>query len=87
MSYETWVHVQDLVEVEPRGAISMKGIARNVMTYAITGWKKQQHHQSYALTHPAGVSIDLDTDILDTETKEQLADQLSALADRLRVKN
>lgn len=87
MSYETWVHVQDLVEVEPRGAISMKGIARNVMTYAITGWKKQQHHQSYALTHPAGVSIDLDTNILDTETKEQLANQLSALADRLRAKN
>jgi class 3 adenylate cyclase len=84
MSYETWIHVQDLVEVEPRGAISMKGIARNVVTYAVTGRKKQQHPQSYTLTHPAGVSIELDSTVLDTDTKEKLAAQLSELAHRLR---
>jgi class 3 adenylate cyclase len=87
MSYETWVHVQDLVEVEPRGAISMKGIARNIKTYAVTGRKQPHHQKSYALSHPAGISIELDPAILDADTKGKLADQLSELADRLRAEH
>lgn len=87
MSYETWVHVQDLVAVEPRGAISMKGIARNVMTYAVTGRKQQQQSLSYVLSHPAGINIDLDSTVLDHGTKEQLAHQLTELAERLRAQH
>jgi hypothetical protein len=29
-----------MVKAEPRGAIQMKGIARNVQTYAVTGRKQ-----------------------------------------------
>jgi class 3 adenylate cyclase len=84
MSYETWVHVQDMVEVTPRGAIQMKGIARNVQTYLVTGRKQPVQAASYALTHPAGVTIDLDPASLDSATRSQLADQLNDLAIRLR---
>lgn len=85
MSYETWVHVQDMVEVTPRGAIQMKGIARNVQTYLVQGRKQPQQPANYALNHPAGVSIDLDPALLDTLARSQLADQLSDLASRLRT--
>lgn len=84
MSYETWVHVQDLVEVEPRGAIQMKGIARNVQTYAVKGRKRAGGPAGLSLDHPAGVAIDLDPATLDDGERHALAEQLAAVADRLR---
>lgn len=83
MSYETWVHVQDMVEAEPRGAIQMKGIARNVQTYAVKGRRSGGHGLS--LVHPAGIAIDLDPAALGDEEKMTLAEQLAAVADRLRA--
>ncbi len=84
MSYETFAHVQDMVEAEQRGAIQMKGIARNVQTYAIKGRKQAGSVAPLTLAHPAGVAIDLDPDTLDEAARTALAEQLSGLAERLR---
>ncbi len=82
MSYETWVHVQDLVEAEPRGAIQMKGIARNVQTYAVKARKSAAN--ALSLDHPAGVAIDLDPASLEEDERRALAERLLTLAERLR---
>ena len=84
MSYETYVHVQDMVEAELRGAIQMKGIARDVRTYAIKGRKLAAGDTALTLAHPAGVSIDLDPAALDPDARTALAEQLASLADKLR---
>lgn len=86
MSYETWVHAQDLVEAELRGSIQMKGIARDVKTYAVTGRKSIPDHPSYTFNHVAGVSIDLDPALLDHELRAELASNLSDLVHKLRAK-
>jgi class 3 adenylate cyclase len=84
MSYETWVHVQDMVDAEPRGAMEMKGIARNVQTYGVKGRKRTGEAPAFALSHPAGVSIDLDPTTLDDHDRQALAEKLAHLAQRLR---
>ncbi len=84
MSYETFVHVEDMVTAEKRGAIQMKGIARDVQTYAVTGRRTESSSPAFNFDHPAGVSIDLDPTILDSEERAALADKLSALATQLR---
>ncbi len=84
MSYETFVHVEDMVTAEKRGAIQMKGIARDVQTYAVTGRRAESSSPAFNFDHPAGVSIDLDPTILDSEERAALADKLSALATQLR---
>ncbi len=84
MSYETYAHVQDMVEAEQRGAIQMKGIARNVQTYSIKGRKQAGSAEPLTLAHPAGVAIDLDPATLDDGERHALAEQLAAVADRLR---
>lgn len=85
MSYETWVHVQDLVEVEPRGAIQMKGIARNVKTFAVRGRRLAGAARGLSLAHPAGIAIDLDPAALDAAERAALAEQLAQMAERLRA--
>lgn len=86
MSNETYVHVQDMVEAEDRGAIQMKGIARNVKLYAVKG-RKLAGGAPLTLAHPAGVAIDIDPTLLDTSARSALAEQLASLADRLRSKD
>ena len=41
MSYETYVHVQDMVEVEQKEAIKMKGINRDIRIYSVKGRKEE----------------------------------------------
>ncbi len=84
MSYETFVHVEDMVAAEKRGAIQMKGIARDVQTYAVTGRRIESASTAFSFDHPAGVSIDLDPSVLDAPARAALADKLSALASQLR---
>ena len=46
MSYETYAHVQDMVEVEQKEAIKMKGINREIKIYAVQGRKRSSKNQS-----------------------------------------
>ena len=41
MSYETYAHVQDMVEVEQKEAIKMKGINRDIRIYSVKGKKEE----------------------------------------------
>ncbi len=84
MSYETYVHVQDMVEAEQRGAIQMKGIARDVQTFAVKGRRQSGDVAALTLAHPAGVAIDVDPTLLDVAERDELATQLASLAERLR---
>lgn len=86
MSYETWVNVRDLVEAEEREAIRMKGIGREVRTYAVRQRKSatESAPDVLALDHPAGVSIRLRSGMLEADERLQLADHLDALARTLR---
>lgn len=84
MSYETFAHVEDMVAAEKRGAIRMKGIARDVQTFAVTGRRIASTAPAFSFDHPAGVSIDLDPTLLDPEDRAVLANKLDALASQLR---
>ncbi|PIT77428.1 adenylate/guanylate cyclase domain-containing protein [Limnohabitans sp. B9-3] len=83
MSYETYCYVQDLVEVEERQPVKMKGIARDVKTFAVLGLKPRQTHKTVALSHQAGVNIDLDLSIMTASERQQLAQQLRAVANQI----
>ncbi len=83
MSYETYCYVQDLVEVEERQPVKMKGIARDVKTFAVLGPKQIQTPKSVALNHQAGVNIDLDVSTLTPSERQQLAEQLRAVANQI----
>ena len=83
MSYETYCYVQDWVEVEERQPVKMKGIARDVKTFAVMGPKKTQASSNVALSHQAGVHIDLDLDTLDPIERQKLAEQLRAVAHQI----
>jgi adenylate cyclase len=83
MSYETYCYVQDLVEVEERQPVKMKGIARDVKTFAVLGPKQTQSHKTVALSHQAGVNIDLDVSTMTPSERQQLAEQLRAVANQI----
>jgi class 3 adenylate cyclase len=83
MSYETYCYVQDLVEVEERQPVKMKGIARDVKTFAVLGPKQPKTHQNVALNHEAGINIDLDVSTLTPSQRQQLAEQLRAVANQI----
>ena len=82
LSYETYVHVQDLVAVEERQAIRLKGIARDIKAYAVKG-RLSETSKSLTLHDPAGVAIDLNAHKLDSQERTRLAEELRALATRL----
>ena len=42
MSYETYAHVQDMVEVEEKQSVKMKGIKREIKVFSVTGRKRSQ---------------------------------------------
>lgn len=82
ISYETYVHVQDMVQVEERQAIRLKGIARDIKAYAVKG-RLSENSPMLSLHDPAGVSIDLDTKTLDHSARSRLAQALHGLASQL----
>jgi len=86
LSYETWVNVSDLVDAEEQDAIRMKGIGREVRTYAVRQRKGGSPSEPGVLTldHPAGVSIRLQSNMLEANERLQLADHLDALTKKLR---
>lgn len=84
VSYETWVHVQDMADAEERSAIRMKGITREVRTFALRAHTADTLPSMMSLEHPAGVAINLDPAHLPDDERCQLAEQLEAMAQRLR---
>ena len=82
ISHETYAQVDDLVDVEERPSMSLKGIDRNIKTYAIKG-RKAEADKHLRLSHPQGVHIDLSPLSLRADDRQLIANQLKALAQRL----
>jgi hypothetical protein len=82
ISHETHSQVDDLVDVEERQSISLKGIDRSIKTYAIKG-RKAAIDKPLRLSHPQGVHIDLSPLSLRADDRQLIASQLKALAQRL----
>ena len=82
ISHETFSQVDDLVDVEERPSVSLKGIDRNIKTYAVKG-RKTESEKPLRLSHPQGVHIDLSPLSLRPDDRQLIASQLKALAQRL----
>ena len=82
ISHETFSQVDDLVGVEERSSVSLKGIDRNIKTYAVKG-RKTESEKPLLLSHPQGVHIDLSPLSLRPDDRQLIASQLKALAQRL----
>jgi len=84
LSYETYAHVQDMVQVQEREAIRLKGIARDIKAYAIQG-RLVADAARLSLHNPAGIAIDLNARQMDPQSRSQVAQELRALASRLET--
>ena len=42
MSYETYAHAQDMIEVEEREVIKMKGISREIKVFSVVERKSEE---------------------------------------------
>ena len=82
ISHETYAQIDDLVNVEERSFVSLKGIDRNIKTYAVKG-RKQEADKPLRLSHPQGVHIDLSPLSLRADDRQLIATQLKAFAQRL----
>jgi len=83
LSYETYVHVQDMVQAEERQAIRLKGIARDIKAYAVKARLSDGETPVLSLHDPAGVAIDLDAKALDASARARIAQALHSLANQL----
>ena len=49
MSYETYAHAQDMIEVDEREAIKMKGISREIKVYSVTNRKGKDNSKTHKI--------------------------------------
>ena len=77
MSYETYAHVQDMVEVEQKEAIKMKGINREIKIYAVEGRKEVVKTKAKVTKAKKPTKKEL-------SEIEKLKEELSLLKDRMR---
>ena len=47
MSYESYAHAQDMVEVDERERITMKGISREIKVFSVVGRKNEKKSKKY----------------------------------------
>ncbi|HEU4826293.1 MAG TPA: adenylate/guanylate cyclase domain-containing protein [Dongiaceae bacterium] len=84
MSYETYALVQDVVTASPMAPITMKGIRREVVPYAVEGLLSGVDGKTRVLSeHVAGLDLHLDLGQLApaerARVREALADAMAAL--------
>jgi adenylate cyclase len=83
LSYETYAHVQDMVAVEERQAIRLKGIAKEVKAFAVKNRLSDDSGDVLTLHDPSGVAIDLHPRNLDAESRARIAQTFRQMATRL----
>jgi len=87
MSYESYALVRDIVNAHPLPPITMKGISREVVPYAVDGLVGEEKRQQVISGQAIGVEIFVDLDAIDNEsmdrTRRLLQDAL-AMLDRKR---
>ena len=84
MSYETYAHVQDMVEVEQKEAIKMKGINREIKIYAVEGRKELVKTKAKAIKAKKPTKKELTKmELLEKESK-QLKESIKFLTERIK---
>ena len=84
ISHDTFIQVDDLVQVEERQAVNLKGIDRSIKTYAIKG-RREETDKPLRFSHAQGVHIDLSPNTLNNLDCRLIADQLKAFVQQLEV--
>jgi class 3 adenylate cyclase len=89
ISYETYALVREMVRARPLTAISMKGISREVVPYAVEGLLGEVKQRARVISeHAIGLDIFLDLEVIDdntiARTRRLLDEALSALAAKNR---
>ncbi len=86
MSYETYAHVRDLVQVRPLAAMSVKGLSREVSPYAVVGLLGELSRGRIINENAAGLHLFLDVDSLGQEETARVRtlfeEALAALRER-----
>ena len=85
LSYETYAHVQDMVEVEQKEAIKMKGINRDIRIYSVKGRKEEGKEKTKVtkVTKPTKKEL---TEIEKLKQKsEKLEDEANVLKEELAL--
>jgi adenylate cyclase len=73
ISYETYALVRDLVRARPLPAITVKGISRAIMPYAVEGLLDDVgRHGPIISEHTTGLDLFLDPAVVDAETAERV---------------
>jgi adenylate cyclase len=57
ISGSTYALVRELVEVRPMGALSVKGVAHPIETFAVTGAKNSAHSNPWLQSDDSGFSL------------------------------
>ena len=79
MSYETYAHVQDLVEVEQLRAMRMKGIGRDIQVFSVTGRKRNGEIRFIEYESANGVSIAIDMNVITRKERSGLLKNLKKI--------
>ena len=85
MSYETYAHVQDMVDVEQKEAIKMKGINRDIRIYSVKGKRTESQDKAKVakVTKPTKKEL---TEIEKLKQKsEKLEDESKVLKEELAL--
>ena len=90
MSYETYALVRDIVRAHPLEPITMKGISREVVPYAVEGLVGEMEQREGVISeHGTGIDLFLDLELLDKTARERtrrlLQEALAALEVRPRA--
>jgi class 3 adenylate cyclase/HAMP domain-containing protein len=87
VSYETYALVRDVVRAHALPPITMKGISREVVPYAVDGLVGDERRSHVLSEQSTGIEIFVDLDALDDESKEhtrRLLQSALAMLDRKR---
>jgi class 3 adenylate cyclase len=90
MSYETYALVREVVRAHPLPPITMKGISREVVPYAVDGLLQELRQRPHVISEQAtGVELFLDLDVIDAASaaraKRLLENALSALNEKAKA--
>jgi len=73
VSYETYALVRDMVRARPIAPITMKGISREVVPYAVEGLVEELQQRAHVISkHATGVDFILDLEVLDKSAAERI---------------
>ncbi|ARQ00077.1 adenylate/guanylate cyclase domain-containing protein [Pseudorhodoplanes sinuspersici] len=90
MSYETYALVREVVRAHPLDLITMKGISREVVPYAVDGLLQDLRQRKHVISeHATGIELFLDLDVIDpvaaARTRRLLENALAALNEKTRT--